>query len=105
MLSKSLIIQDGLEVPEIADMENRLAMAKYETMTAKHYKEVVDWKYKDTTAAALAGLCSKLKDDMELFSTSSESELGQEWAQPTTKNSCTTSGADRAGTLTFAFHF
>ena len=42
MLSKSLIIQDGLEVPEIADMENRLAMAKYETMTAKHYKEVVD---------------------------------------------------------------
>ena len=42
MLSKSLIIQDGLEVPEIADMENRLAMAKYEYMTAKHYKEVVD---------------------------------------------------------------
>lgn len=62
-LSKSQIIQDGLKISEMADTEeNRPAMAKYETMTAKHYKEDVDWKYGDTAAAALSGLCSELEE-------------------------------------------
>ena len=56
-------------------------------MTAEHYKEPLHGKYEDATAAILAGVGSELKADVELSGTSSESEseLGQEKAQPTTE--------------------
>ena len=85
--------------------ENRLAMAKYETMTAKRYKEPIDGKYEDAKAATLAGLGSELDADVELSGTSSESEseLGQEKAQPIelgTKSApeSDTNGSDGEGT-------
>ena len=49
-----------------ATEENRLALAKYEAMTAERYKEPVDGKYQDATAAILAGLGSELEADVEL---------------------------------------
>ena len=63
----------------------------------KGYKELVDGKYVDATAAILAGLGSELEVDVELSGTSSESELGQEKTQPTTEESGTKSGPDREG--------
>ena len=64
---KSPLIQGDLEIPvavimEMADTEeNRLALAKYEAMTAERYTEPVDGKYQDATAAILAGLGSQLQ--------------------------------------------
>ncbi len=99
---KSPLIQGGIEIPvEVtvemaATEENRLALAKYEAMTAERYKEPVDGKYQDATAAILAGLGSELEADVELSgcSSESESELGEENenAQPTTEESGTKSG-------------
>ena len=64
---------------EMADTEeNRLAMAKCETITTERYKEPVDGKYKDATAVILAGLESELEADEELSDTSSESESERE---------------------------
>ena len=102
---KSPLIQGGLEIPvevivEMADTEeNRLALAKYEAMTAERYKEPVDGKYQDATAAILVGLGSELEADVELSGCSSESEaeLGQENAQPTTEESDMKSGSDEEG--------
>ena len=99
---KSPLIQGDLEIPvavimEMADTEeNRLALAKYEAMTAERYTEPVDGKYQDATAAILAGLGSELEADVELSGCSSKSEakLGQENAQPTTEESNTESGSD-----------
>ena len=85
---------------EMADTEeNRLALAKYEAMTAERYTEPVDGKYQDATAAILAGLGSELEADVELSgcSSKSEAELGQENAQPTTEESDTESGSDEEG--------
>ena len=100
---KSPLIQGGIEIPvEVtvemaATEENRLALAKYEAMTAERYKEPVDGKYQDATAAILAGLGSELEADVELSGCSSESELGEENAQPTTEESGTKSGSDEEG--------
>ena len=92
---KSPLIQGDLEIPvevimEMADSEeNRLALAKYEAMTAERYKEPVDEKYQDATAAILAGLGSELETDVEMSGCSSESEaeLGQQNAHPTAEES------------------
>ena len=79
--------------------ENRLALAKYEAITAECYKEPTHGKYQDTTAAILAGLGSELEADVELSGCSLEleSELGQEKAQPTTEELGTKSGLDEEG--------
>ena len=100
---KSPLIQEGLEIPvevimEMADTEeNRLALAKYEAMTAERYTEPVDGKYQDATAAILAGLGSELEADVELSggSSKSEAELGQENAKR--EGSDTESGSDEEG--------
>ena len=65
-------------------------------MTAERYKEPIDEKCQDTTAANLAGLGFELQADVELSGCSSELELelGQENAQPTTEESGTKSGSD-----------
>ena len=63
----------------------------------KGYKEPVDGKYEDATAEILAGLGSELEVDVELSGTSSESELGQEKAQPTMEVSGTKLGSNSEG--------
>ena len=72
--------------------KNRLPVAEYKTMTSEHYKEPVDGKYTDATAAILAGIGSELDTNEEL------SGLGQEQAQPTTTGSGMTPGVNRTGT-------
>ena len=66
-------------------------------MTSEHYKEPVDGKYKDATAAFLVGIGFELDANEELSGTSLESELGQEQAQPTTTGSGMTPGVNRTG--------
>ena len=78
--------------------KNRLPMAEYRTMTSENYKEPVDGKYQDATAAILAGIGSELDTNEELSGTSLESELGQEQAQPTTTGSSMTPGVNRTVT-------
>ena len=71
-------------------------------MTSEHYKEPVDGKYKDATAAILAGIGSELDTNEELSGTSLESELGQEQAQPTTTGSdMTQAWIEQAQTMTW----
>ena len=63
------------------------------------YKEPIDGKYQDATAAILAGLGSELEADVELSGCSleSESELGQEKVQPIMEESGTKSGSNEEG--------
>ena len=63
------------------------------------YKDPIDGKYQDATAAILAGLGSELEADVELSGCSleSESELGQEKVQPIMEESGTKSGSNEEG--------
>lgn len=75
---RSPLVQGGLEIPaEITvemdiSKENVQAMKKYEALVEEYYKEPVDGKFEDATAAILQSLKALASDDEESATDSDE---------------------------------
>ena len=87
---RSPIVQGGLEIPAEITVEmditeeNVQAMKKYEALVEEYYKEPIDGKFEDATAAILQSLKSLASDDEDSRSgTDSGTDSDQDTELPT----------------------